>query len=130
MLLCYPILKVRQIRDCFFRIFQFAFSLTRAQFCTCALFFLKGESKAQDSGKLKCSQYKNDAIQLKNFLILKLPPFSVTYKAKEKRRQFQTYRVGHNFWPCESSQISVDVCTLVKKCSGWNIHMIVVYFVT
>ena len=39
---------------------------------------------------LKHSQYKNDAIQFKNFLILKLPPFSVTYTAKEKRRQFQT----------------------------------------
>ena len=43
--------------------------------------------------ELKCSQYKNDAIQLKNFLILKLPPFSVTYSVKEKRRQFQTLEV-------------------------------------
>ena len=38
---------------------------------------------------LKCSQYKNDAIQLKNFLILKLPPFSVTYTAKEKGGNFE-----------------------------------------
>ena len=39
---------------------------------------------------LKCSQYKNDAIQLKNLIILKLPPFTATYTVKEKRRQFQT----------------------------------------
>ena len=43
-----------------------------------------------NSIKLKRSQYKNDAIQLKDFLILKLPPFSVTYTEKEKERQFQT----------------------------------------
>ena len=42
-----------------------------------------------NSIKLKRSQYKNDAIQLKDFLILKLPPFSVTYTVKEKKRQFQ-----------------------------------------
>ena len=42
---------------------------------------------------LKCSQYKNDAIQLKNLLISKLPPFSVTYTVKEKRRQFQNKEV-------------------------------------
>ena len=43
------------------------------------------------NNSLKCSQYKkNDAIQLKNFVILKLPPFFVTYTVKEKRRQFQT----------------------------------------
>ena len=37
---------------------------------------------------LKCSQYKNDAIQFQNFLILKLPPFSVTYMMEGKKRQF------------------------------------------
>ena len=37
---------------------------------------------------LKYSQYKNDAIQLKNFIILKLPPFAVTNTTKEKRQQF------------------------------------------
>ena len=41
---------------------------------------------------LKCSQYKNDAIQLKNFLILKLPPFSVTYTAKEKKTAISNLR--------------------------------------
>ena len=42
---------------------------------------------------LKCSQYKNDAIQLKNFLILKLPPFSVTYTVKEKKAAISNLRI-------------------------------------
>ena len=45
--------------------------------------------KQKIDSQLKCSQYKSDAIQLKDFMILKLPPFSVTYTVKEKRRRFQ-----------------------------------------
>ena len=42
---------------------------------------------------LKHSQYKNDAIQLKNFLGLKLPPFFLHRAGDRKRRQFQDQEV-------------------------------------
>ena len=43
--------------------------------------------------KLKHSQYKNDATQLKNFLGLKLPPFFLHRVCDGKRRQFQNQKV-------------------------------------
>ena len=54
------------------------------------------------------------------------------FRSSFKRGNFTScnHRVGHIFWPFESSQISDVVCTLVKKKIGWNIHMIVVYFDT
>ena len=53
----------------------------------------------------KCSQYKNDAIQLKNFLILKLPTFPVTYTVKEKGgnlkpEKFFNWAASFLYWLC------------------------------
>ena len=54
-------------------------------------------------GLLKCSQSRNDAIQFKNFLILKLPPFSVTYTAKGgnfKPKKFFNWVASFLYWLC------------------------------
>ena len=40
---------------------------------------------------LELRQYKNNSIQSKNIPILKLPLFFITYTAREKARQFQTW---------------------------------------
>ena len=47
---------------------------------------------------LKHSQYKNDAIQLRNFLGLKLPPFFLHRVSDEKRRQFQNQEFFQLNW--------------------------------
>ena len=49
------------------------------------IFFQKGHKRLLCGEKVICSQYKDEAIQLKNFLILNLPPFFVTYIVKEKK---------------------------------------------
>ena len=56
---------------------------------------------------VKCSQYKNDAIQLKNVLILKLRrlSFSVTYMVKEKggnfkAKKFFNWVASFLYWLC------------------------------
>ena len=54
---------------------------------------------------LKCSQYRNGTIQLKNFLILKLPPFSVTYTVEERGGNFKplkffNWKASFLYWLC------------------------------
>ena len=76
-------LQIMTLEKFFSKLCRLAFSKCEKRFLYAAKVVLKIKEL------VKYSQYKNDATQLKNFLILKFPPFSVTYMAKEKGGNFK-----------------------------------------
>ena len=75
---------------------------------------------AGNPNNLKCSQYRNDAIQLKNFLILKLPPFSVTYTVKEKggnfkHKKFFSWVASSVYWLSFRNLKNLDIFVQPRK---------------
>ena len=47
---------------------------------------------------LEWSQYKNDLGWLNSFLVFKLPPFSLTYRVRDKRREISKKKVFQLPW--------------------------------